>query len=238
MKNVTERNLRQVLTTIREAVGNLSPDSGGGFRRIYVDTVHGSDGNTGLSSGDAYQTWEKCQEAMADTGSVEVTVLSELPALLIENCPNVFIVIPEPIDVSEGGIVITNSNVRITGDINVLQNLRIVDVTNSGVVFNGTITASAADPNYPVVFLDVRDMSVIRFKQFVITDTAGHINTIPYRIEEGSEVYIAGRAKHRNPYFVPAYFDPGEGAPLPDGHILGVIDGESEEYVFPVKEEE
>jgi hypothetical protein len=65
------------------------------------------------------------------------------------------------------------------------------------------ITAIAESTNVAVTFLDVKGVSVVRFKEFVIDDTGLNPNTTYYNIETGSEVYVAGLAKHPTPYTTP-----------------------------------
>jgi hypothetical protein len=187
--------------------------AGGGFVRVYIDATNGNDNNLGDAASTAFQTWERVQAAIYDTASAEIVILSDLDRLTLSNCPNVSIIIPNTIDI-ENGLKIENSNVRLKGNINLLTYYKHIEIDNSNVVFNGMITAESTNENMVAMFLDTKGISVVRFKEFVIDDTGLNNGTIYYNIETGSEVYVAGYAKHPNPYITD----------VPDPNI----------YIFPI----
>jgi hypothetical protein len=177
--------------------------AGGGFVRVYLDTTNGNDANSGDSSVSAFKTWTRVLLAIADTASAEITISGNVTQLTLTNCPNVLINIPNQITVANG-IKITSSTVRIIGNILLSQAAKIIEANNSNVVFNGQIEATATNAGTPVTFCEAKGISVVRFKEYVIDDTALNNSTVYYNIETGSEVYVAGYAKHPNPYLAPS----------------------------------
>jgi hypothetical protein len=187
----------------------IPPDNtvgtGGGFKRIYINAVNGNDNNDGSTEQTAVQTWDTVTGLLADTASVEVTILSNLPKIEIINCPNMSVIVPEIVTVN--AIRIHNSVVRVIG----------------------TIKASCVVGTQNLIY--VTGVSVVRFEQLVVEDTILNDAAKYYTIENASEVYVAGKAKHPNPYHHNIEFEP-EGNEFPEGHTVTVT-GDLDTYIFP-----
>jgi hypothetical protein len=93
----------------------------------------------------------------------------------------------------------------------------------------------SANASFECRFVEAEDLSIARFAQLLIEDTALNANSRYFKIQAGSEVYVTGRAKHPNPYVITTTVDPGEGAPLIDGHEIAVYEAEEQDdlYVLP-----
>jgi hypothetical protein len=136
-------------------------------------------------------------------------------------------------------IEIDKSNALFTGNVNIVQHKIAVRVRDGSVAtFTHAVIAPINNANaVSATIVEASAVSTVRFFNIITEVTVPNINLVQYNIEDGSEVYVAGWAKHFNPYVIAPQFDPGEGAPLRDGHLITVYQSETPEdrYVFPTE---
>jgi hypothetical protein len=94
-------------------------------------------------------------------------------------------------DASEvSALSFVNSEASFASTVVIDQHSYGIEARNSRVYFGDSTVATATDSSYGVTFVEVHSVSIIRFKEFTITNTAGNVGTVQYMIEDGCEVYV------------------------------------------------
>ncbi|MDR1271046.1 MAG: hypothetical protein LBK82_16145 [Planctomycetaceae bacterium] len=241
--------------------GGGAVSGGGGFRQIFVDKTNGNDNNDGLSTETAYQSLYQCELILQTVKNAEIQLLHfdnssalELTGdgtadiIFVGNITINHILLNGFRSVQFKGTITTSStflincnNVRFynTVDITATANSpESIYIESTNAYFQNIVILSSSIENIAVTFVGIGGLSIVRFKELVIEDIGLNENSQYYKIETGSEVYVAGKAKHPNPYTNLSEVDPGEGAPLIDGHLLVAIEGnETDTYILPTGEQ-